>query len=120
MKTIYGIKQHYDLKDYVEYYSAIKSKDRTPCNEKFGYINRVEYECTLDGKIRLAYVIGDFVGSTSGSLVTEDRIIRKAIPDNTDYGYKEYLKYKITCNQSSIKSLEKEIKDLNKKLAEIK
>lgn len=106
-KTIYGIKQKYNPKDYVKYYSSRNGKGE-PCNEQFGYINCVEYRCNVKGEIELRYTIGDFIGATSGVLITQEAIIEKAKQPNPKYGYKEYLEYQIKCNEAGIKNLQEQ------------
>lgn len=117
MKTIYGIKQKYDLKDCVRYYSAINGKGE-PCNEQVGYINSVEYGCNLKGEIELAYVVSDWIGCRSGHIVSQERIIKRVKPKIKNYGYKEYIQRCITGNEKKIASLLKQNKEYTKTLKE--
>ena len=117
-KTIYGIKQKYNLKDYVRYYSAI-DQDGNFCKPEEGWINNVEYGCNLNGEIELTYIIGDFVGSSSGHCVSPNRIIKKTKPKVDGSSYKNYLKYRLKCNEASTKRLNEEHKELIKKIEEL-
>ena len=118
MKTMYGIKQKYNLKDYVKYYQA-RNGDGKPCNEQYGYINGIEYRCNIKGEIELSYSIRDFIGSSSGYLVSQEAIIKRATPKAPNYGYRDYLKARITGDEKSIKCLEKRIKETKKTLEEL-
>ena len=115
MKTMYGIKQKYNLKDYVKYYQS-RNSDGKPCNEQFGYINEVCYRANVKGEIELHYSIGDFIGSSSGYLVSQNAIIKRIKPKTPNYGYREYLKHQISCNEYGIKTLQQKLKENKKKL----
>lgn len=118
MKTMYGIKQKYNLKDYVKYYRSRDGKGNL-CNEQFGYINGIEYRTTLKGEVELTYVISDFIGCSGGYCVSQKAIIKRATPKEPNYGYREYLKNKIKQSENSIKSLEKQIKQDTQTLKEL-
>lgn len=118
MKTIYDIKQKYNLKDYVKYYQS-RNGNGDLCNVQFGYINAIEYRTMLNGEVELKYIIGDFVGCSSGYCVSQKAIIKRATPKIPNYGYREYLKQKIVCDEKSIKCLEKRIKETKKTLEEL-
>ena len=95
---MYGISQKYNLKDYVEFYSAHNGNGK-PCHERFGYIVGIEYRCDRTDKVELSYVISDFIGSSGGIIVSQDQIIKKHEPKVKDYGYKEYLENKIKAEE---------------------
>lgn len=118
MKTIYGIKQKYNLKDYVKYYQS-RNGDGKPCNEQYGWINGIDYRCNIKGEIELSYTISDFIGSSSGYLVSQEAIIKRATPKEPNYGYRGYLKNKIKQSENSIKCLEKQIKQDTQTLKEL-
>ena len=118
MKTIYGIKQKYNLKDYVEYYQSTNGKGQH-CDEQFGYINKMEYRCNTKGDIELVYVVSDFVGSSSGFCVKPENIIRRATPKVPNYGLKEFLENKIKTNERHMERLEEQIKQDTKALKEL-
>ena len=118
MKTMYGIKQKYDLKDYVKYYQSRDGKGNL-CNEQFGYINGIEYKTNLKGEIELTYVISEFIGCSGGYCVSQKAIIKRATPKVPNYGYREYLKNRIKQSETSIKCLEKRIKEDNQTLKEL-
>ena len=118
MKTMYGIKQKYNLKDYVKYYQARNGKGE-PCNEQYGWISGIEYRCDVKGEIKLTYIIADYIGSSCGHCVRPDAIIKRATPKVPNFGYREYLKATISCDEHSIKCLEKRIKESKKTLEEL-
>lgn len=118
MKTMYGIKQKYNLKDYVKYYRSRDGKGNL-CNEQFGYINGIEYHTTIKGEVELTYVLGDFIGERGGYCVSQKSIIKRATPKEPNYGYREYLKNKIKQSENSIKCLEKQIKQDTQTLKEL-
>lgn len=118
MKTMYGIKQKYNLKDYVKYYRSRDGKGNL-CNEQFGYINGIEYHTTLNGEVELTYVLGDFIGERGGDCVSQKSIIKRATPKVHNYGYRDYLKNRIKQSETSIKCLEKRIKEDNQTLKEL-
>lgn len=118
MKTIYGIKQKYNLKDYVEYYQSKNGRGEA-CNKQYGWISCVEYRCTLEGEIRLTYVITDFIGSTSGYCIDQDSIIKRATPKIPNYGFRDYLRNKIEQNENNIEILKKQIEHDTQTLKEL-
>ena len=120
MKTIYGIKQKYYLKDYVEFYSA-RDGNGNRCNIQFGYINSVEYELNVKGEPELRYSVGKFIGHISGGyLISQDAIIKGATPKVPNFGYIEYLEEQIKCNDEGIKNLIKKKEENLKRLKELK
>jgi len=76
MKTMYGIKQKYNIGDCVEYYSAHNYKGAY-CNEQIGYITCVQYSYSSEG-MELHYVISSGLANyCGGHLVRQEAIIRK-------------------------------------------
>lgn len=118
MKTLYGIKQKYNLKDYVKYYQS-KNGDGKPCNEQYGWVNGIDYRCNIKGEIELSYSISDFIGSSNGYLVSQEAIIKRAKPKELNFGYREYLKNKIKHSENTIKCLEMRIKEDKQALNEL-
>ena len=118
MKTLYGIKQKYNLKDYVMYYQATDG-DGQPCNKQYGWVNDIDYRCNIKGEIELSYSISDYIGSSSGYLVSQKAIIKRATPKELNQSYREYLKNKIKQSEKSIKCLEKRIKEDTQALNEL-
>ena len=118
MKTLYGIKQKYNLKDYVKYYQS-RDGNGKPCNVQFGWISGIEYRCNVKGEIELTYILADYIGASCGHCIRPDAIIKRATPKVPNYGYRDYLKARITCDENSIKSLEKRIKESKKTLEEL-
>ena len=117
MKTMYGIKQKYNLKDYVKYYKS-RNGNGVLSNEQFGYINSIEYSVTLKGEVELTYVISDFIGCSSGYCVPQKAIIKKVKPKVPNFGYREYLLANIKRNECIIKNSQEEIKNDMKKLGD--
>ena len=118
MKTIYGIKQKYDLKNYVRFYASRNGKGER-CNEKCGYINEVTYSVALNGEIQLTYAIGDVLGLVSGStIVPEEAILGKTKEPVKNYNYKKFLENRIKNNEKQVKELLRENKRIEKQLEE--
>lgn len=118
MKTLYGIKQKYNLKDYVAYYQS-RNGDGQLCNKQYGWVNGIDYRCNIKGEIELTYTISDFIGSSSGYLVRQEAIIKRATPKELNYNYREYLKNIIKRSENSIERLKKQIKEDTQKLSEL-
>lgn len=79
MKTIYGIKQKYNLKDFVKYYQSKNNKGE-PCNVQYGYIVSIYYELNVQGEPRLNYVVCESPFYGGGYIISPNNIIRKATP----------------------------------------
>ena len=79
MKTIYGIKQKYNLKDFVKYYQS-KNQKGEPCNVQYGYIVSVHYSLNDVGEPSLEYVVNQSPFCSGGYVVSPSSIIRKATP----------------------------------------
>lgn len=115
---MYGIKQKYNLKDYIAFFSARDGNGQYCCEEK-GFINSVEYSCNNKGEIELSYVVSNYIGSNSGHLIPEEAIIRKEEPKDPNYGYREYLKSRVQIGNFKMKEAEKDIKHYTKLLEEL-
>lgn len=118
MKTIYGIKQKYNLKDYVQYYQS-RDGNGNLCNKQYGYITRVEYSVNIKGEIVLTYVIAEFIGCSSGYCVPQKAIIKRATPKVPNYGYREYLQHCIKVSENIISTQQKEKERYLKTLEEL-
>lgn len=90
MRTVYGIKQKYQLKDFVKYYQSTNAETGEPTNIQFGYITSVTYEVNYSGQIELRYTIHEHPFGGCGYIVTPDRIIRKAMPKDLSSIIKYY------------------------------
>ncbi len=117
-KKIYGIKQKYNIKDYVKYYRGTDGNGK-PCNIQFGYINAVSYECNIKGEIELSYTLCDYIGARGGYLIRQKSIIRRAREKVKNYGYRDYIKAQIATDTRSIEVLTEKIKKWKKTLEEL-
>lgn len=109
----------YKLKDYVKYYQGRVCGTDKLCDEKYGYIVRIENCCKDNGDTEIRYALSDYIGSCCSCIVSENAIIEKAKPKDKFYGRADYLRDMILGNKRRIKELEKQIKEDEKAIKEL-
>ena len=107
------MKHKYELGDYVEY--KVSSVEDGIGYTDEGFISSIEDRMQEDGDIATRYSIGPYIGSYRHTVCEEFIIGKREVPKNKDVI--EYMKAKISINESKIDLINDENRVLRKKIA---
>ena len=114
------MEQKYLMMDYVEYHPSTNAKGEPIGNTEFGYVNGIHYGYNANRELELRYVISEYIGAHRGNIVLQSQIVRKAEPKGPDYGYREFLRDRIAICESQILDWQRQKRDCEKELGELK